>query len=1245
MGRHPVLLAFVLLLTLGMGVSALVECLLGDGSWGARLIVHSLVLAVTASLLLWLLVLGKPAKQSFLTKHLLESIRDSIGVFDRQSRLVIANAHLLQEAERVLGRPIQLGQTIDENSPPDEFPEINRLWKDLLRRVLQGEEITMEQQYLIEGLPHYYVMSMYPIRDGSHVRGAAFVTKEITDQKRVERRLSLQYAVMRVLAEAMSLPQAIPSILQACCESLSWQLGVYWEVEREAQQLRCVDLWHEASIDSSRLIDLCRQVPLPRNVGLPGRVWHHGQPAWGAEPIPDADAPRLVAATAEGLREACGFPVSLDGKVIGVFEFFTHHAQPRDDSLLQAFAAIGSQIGQFVARLRTEEELRESQAWCHSLVEDLPLNIIRKNLQGQFTFGNQRFCNTLGEPLSAILGKTDYDFYPKHLADKYRQNDQMVITTQQVFEDIEENIHPNGTRTYVQVLKTPVYNGRGEVAGVQACFWDVTERKQAEVERDRFFDLSLDMLCIADYNGYFRRLNPAWETTLGYSIAEMLNRPYIDFVHPDDRERTLREARKLATGDHISIEFENRYRCKDGSYRWLLWNAVPYPEQNQLYAVAHDITQRKRVEEELQQAKEAAEAANRAKNEFLANVSHEIRTPMNGIIGMTELALETDLTTEQREFLELVKASADSLLTIINDILDLSKIEAGKLHLETVGFPLRDSLGDAIKALSLRAHQKDLELICHIHPDVPDALIGDPLRLRQVIVNLVGNAIKFTPSGEIVVEVEKQEEEGQMVCLHFAVRDTGIGIPADKQRLIFEKFVQVDGSTTRYYGGTGLGLTIAAQLVQLMDGRIWVESEVNRGSTFHFTAWFGLQAEPPATRERDKDQLRDLPALIVDDNVTNRRLLTELLSLWQMKPVVADGGASALELLHKSHEAGEPFPLILLDAHMPNMDGFQVAEYIQQHPELAGATVLLLSSGLQSHDMQRGKDLGIAAFLTKPLKQSELLNAILAALSLARPAPRPAPPTRWPAATEQQWHILLAEDNAVNQRLVLRLLEKRGHRVTVVTNGREAVTAAQQQAFDLILMDVQMPELDGLEATAAIRAWERQHQQPRVPIIALTAYAMIGDRERCLRAGMDDYLSKPIQAAALYEALDRLVKGGAEIESANAPLLDRGAILAHVGNDEQLLREILTLYQQDSARILADMRAAIDQHDPKRLQLAAHTLKGSLGLLGAHAAHAIAQQLEMRGRDGMMDDARILYLALEEHLDQLQPVLSQLVPG
>jgi PAS domain S-box-containing protein len=778
------------------------------------------------------------------------------------------------------------------------------------------------------------------------------------------------------------------------------------------------------------------------------------------------------------------------------------------------------------------------------------------------------------------------------------------------------------------------------------------DRIRAEAELGTFFEASPDLLCIAGLDGYFRRLNAAWEKTFGWTTAELMAHPYTRYVHPDDLAMVRREVAAVAAGKG-SATFEHRYRCRDGSYRWLSWNSTPVPEEGLVYAVARDVTQQRQAAEELRKAREAADAANRAKGDFLANMSHEIRTPMNAVIGMAELLLDTSLRPEQREYVTTLKDSAESLLGLINEILDFSKIEAGKLELVSEEFDPREALGDTLRTLAMRAHQKGLELAGRIAPDVPDRLLGDPSRLRQVIVNLVGNAIKFTEKGEVLVQVEKEQAAGDHVVLRFLVADTGIGIPREKQARVFEAFEQADRSTTRTYGGTGLGLSISAQIVELMGARITVESEPGRGSRFRFAVRFPLPRGRRRAGARRFPKLRGLRVLVVDDNATNRRILEEVFRQWRMRPKAASGGREALAEMRRAARARRPYALVLLDAQMPGMDGFALAEEIRKTPRLARATVMMLTSGPRADDRERCVAAGISAYLTKPIKQSDLMDTIMAVLDPRASAARPAAAGEGapPRGDGRGLRVLVAEDNAVNQQVAVGMLERAGHTAVVAGNGREALARLEHEPFDLVLMDVQMPELDGLETTTAIRQRERA-TGAHVPIVAVTAHALKGDAERCLAAGMDDYLAKPLQPRELRAAIQRVTsgrsrRGGEDKAAESAPPaagpLDPALLLERVGGDRRALASLVRTFRGDAPRKIAEIRRAVDAGDARGLQAAAHALKGAVSNFAARGAAAAAFRLQRMGEAGEMGEAPRVLAELECELGEVSRALDGLV--
>jgi PAS domain S-box-containing protein len=823
-------------------------------------------------------------------------------------------------------------------------------------------------------------------------------------------------------------------------------------------------------------------------------------------------------------------------------------------------------------------------------------------------------------------------------------------------------VWPDGT---VRLLRDSVVVSRADAAGLlrlDGVLTDVTASREAEqaLARERsllrtLMDHLPDSIYFKDAQSRFVSVNMALARRCGLDDpARAVGKTDFDFFTREHAEAAFcDEERIVRTGEPI-IGKEEKETWPDGSETWVSTTKLPLRDlSGQIvgtFGVSRDITPRKRAEAELRQAMETAKGANQAKSEFLAAMSHEIRTPMNGVLGMLELALDTELSDEQRDYLAMARTSAEALLSVINDILDFSKIEARKLQLDQTTFALRDHLADTVKALAVRAQQKGIELACHVAPNVPDTLIGDPGRLRQILVNLLGNAIKFTEHGEVVVTVGAQEvdkpDASRTTMVQFSVRDTGIGIPKEKQETIFEAFSQAERSTTRRYGGTGLGLTISSQLASLMGGRVWVDSEPGKGSTFHFTALLGVG--DPLAAPAAPASLHGMPALIVDDNETNRIILVEMLGGWGLRPHAVASGPAALTALEDAVQRDEPFGLVLLDGHMPEMDGFMLAGEIQRRPELAGATLIMLTSAGLPDDVKRCHELGVRAYLTKPVKQSELLSTVLTSMGDLRLAPAMVEKPPDPQGPHGL-HLLVAEDNAVNQMLIRRLLEKRGHAVTMVRTGRQALEALESQRFDAVLMDVQMPELDGLETTEEIRKREAVTGAKRLPVLAMTAFAMKGDRERCLEAGMDGYISKPIQAGELHAALERLAAKPSTdrpttdgLSADGTRLLDEDGAMARVGGDRDLLRSLVGIFFDCCPAYLEDLHAAIRRRDAVGINRSAHTIKGMFGNLGAIQLVEAARELERMGHDNDLEGAEDAWEALQQALNAVRPALMAL---
>ena len=929
----------------------------------------------------------------------------------------------------------------------------------------------------------------------------------------------------------------------------------------------------------------------------------------------------------------------------------------RTAALARSMHALEDEIGE---RKRAEQVLCRSEEKFRRLVDNLPGVTWTADQYGQTPYISRNVESVFGYTAEEIRERGEELWIGRvHPNDMYRVVEayRVLFAANQPL-NVEYQVQRKDAKwiwVHVHALRTHEMDG---VLYADGMLFDITARKRAEESLKLFrmlIDQSNDAIQVVDPETLrYLDVNEKACSSLGYTREELLSL-YVSDI--DLSESSWKKVKDELQNSEFTLT-EAVHQRKDGStFPVEISMKCVQLDRRYVVCVTRDITERKRVQQELVNARQSAEAANNAKSEFLANMSHEIRTPVNGIMGMADLLLDTELSLEQREYLQLLKSSGASLMRVIDDILDFSKIEAGKMGLDPIEFNLHDSIAETMRPLALRADQKKLELACSIHPDVPVNVVGDPGRLRQILVNLIANAVKFTERGEVLVRVQCLSRCGQELELQFSVTDTGIGIPPEKHSSIFEAFAQADTSTTRNYGGSGLGLAISSRLVGMMGGRMWVESAAGRGSTFYFTARFSAASGTSASAAAPSLQaeLLHLPVMVVDDNSTNRKILLEMTAGWGMDVSAADSGLAALEAMTQAHEAGKRFRLAIIDGSMPNMDGFELAEHIRQDPRLAGALIMMLTSTGQLGDAARCRQLGIAAYLLKPIWKSELLSAILTTLGQDAAAPRTLVTRHELQQAGRSLRVLLVEDNAVNQIVGLRTLEKLGHTAVLANNGSEALSLLSKQEFDLVLMDVQMPVMDGLTATRHIRATEKITGR-HIPIIAMTARAMRGDREICIAAGMDGYISKPINREELEKTMAQKTNGldqtgldaipdNGSISVPGLPVAwDVNKALERLGGDEKLLREVLEIFVEETPKLMVRLQQAVVEGDAHGIESMAHSLRGELSYFDAVAAGK-ARELEEMGRESHLEQTAEVLASFQNEVTVLMAKVRKVLHG
>ena len=1224
-------------------------------------------------------------------RQLFDQSVDALIVHDSQGRVVDCN----EEAARSLGytREELLSLSVRDFATnlasAEKRPASGSLWQRALDgEISQEDNVHLGEHVRADGARFPVEVRVSGVDYGGE-RMILAAARDVTERRAAERRLRAQHAVAATLARSETIPEAAPEVLQSICAELDWEVGELWEMERDSgsARLKCSHLWNAEDVDAGEFLSLSRGLELARGEGLPGRAWDRGEPVWVLGPEEVQDSPRVAAAERAGLHTALAVPILIGSEIVAVMGFYTTVRREVEGETLAMMSTTGSQLGQFFERKRAEAELRGSESRLRSVTSNAPVVLFQTDNEGTFEFAAGRGLDSLGIAPDALIGHSAYEVFsdnPDVLEAMERARTGEEFTT---------TIEVQGI--FFETLYRPLWED-GEVSGLIGIANDITERRRAEselregrarLEEERAFleavlENTEDAVVACDADGGLALFNHAARLFHGVppeaalSPEEWTDR-YDLYLGDGETPMPVQEIPLLrAYQGEVVKNQEMAIAPKGEGARFLSANArgMTDTEGRVLGAVAvmHDITEQKRTEEEMQQAKEAAEDANRAKSDFLANMSHEIRTPMNGVIGMTELLLDTGLDAEQREFTESVKLSGENLLHIINDILDFSKIEAGALQLEAMPFDLRSEVEEAVYLLAGRAHDKGLELASFVEPDVPTAVSGDPFRLRQIVTNLIGNAIKFTERGEVSLRVSLQQDDSDpdSALARFEVTDTGIGLTPEQQTKLFASFSQADTSTTRRYGGTGLGLAISKQLAELMGGEVGVISDPDTrpGSTFWFTA--RLRRQDATSPERPAADLRDNRVPVVDDHATNRRILQRQISAWGIEVTLAEDAESALKILAT---ADTPYDLAVLDRQMPGMDGLELAERISADSALSGTRMVMLTSMGLRGEGERAREAGIAAHLTKPVRQSDLYDTLATVMGHRAPAQEGKALQEEPGPRSGEGKtILLAEDNPVNQRVAVRMLEKLGYRIDVAEDGLQALEAIEAGGYDAVLMDCQMPEMDGYRATEELRRHEQREELPRLPVIALTANALRGDRERALASGMDDYLTKPVKPAEVGAMLERWTTRmepspdvtvfpearessfesakEAALDSENGadgdPVLDEEVISGlrelQDSGGPGILAEIVGMFVEDAQLRLQNLREAVASGEPEDLERAAHALKGASGNVGARRMSRVAADLQEIGASGDLSGAAAKVEALSREFERARPELEAL---